>query len=96
MPFHIELSFDARDQLAALKQLKPKKHRKVLKTLAKLETNPKHPGLNSHRYEAYDELHAQRIWESYAENKTPGAYRVFWHYGPNKDEITILAITPHP
>ena len=31
-----------------------------------------------------------------AKNKTPGAYRVFWCYGPNTGEITIIAITPHP
>ena len=36
------------------------------------------------------------IFEAYAENNTPAAYRIFWYYGPNKKEITILAITPHP
>lgn len=36
------------------------------------------------------------VFESYAQNKTPGAYRIFWTYGPSKAEITILAITPHP
>jgi hypothetical protein len=34
--------------------------------------------------------------EAYVENKTPAAFRVFWCYGPNRDELTILAITPHP
>ena len=23
-------------------------------------------------------------------------FRVFWYYGPNRDELRILAITPHP
>ena len=36
------------------------------------------------------------IFESYAQNNTPGAYRVFWFYGPGKKEITVVAITPHP
>ena len=27
---------------------------------------------------------------------THAAYRIFWYYGPNKEEITILAITEHP
>ncbi len=38
----------------------------------------------------------EEIFEAYAENNTPAAYRVFWHYGPKKDNITILTITTHP
>ena len=30
------------------------------------------------------------------ENDTPGAYRVFWCYGPDRRQITIVAITPRP
>jgi hypothetical protein len=26
----------------------------------------------------------------------PEAYRIFWHYGPGKNVIKIMAITPHP
>ncbi|MCC2667186.1 MAG: hypothetical protein K0R24_1679 [Gammaproteobacteria bacterium] len=36
------------------------------------------------------------IFEAYAENNTPAAYRIFWHYGPEKKDITIIAITSHP
>jgi hypothetical protein len=36
------------------------------------------------------------IFEAYAENNTPGAYRIFWVYGLGKDVITIVAITAHP
>jgi hypothetical protein len=35
------------------------------------------------------------IFEAYAQNKTPGAYRIFWFYGPEKKQITIVAITAH-
>lgn len=38
----------------------------------------------------------EKVWEAYAENKTPSAWRVFWHYGAGGNEITIVAITPHP
>jgi hypothetical protein len=38
----------------------------------------------------------EEVFEAYAENNTPGAYRIFWHYGPDKNMITIVAITPHP
>ncbi len=33
---------------------------------------------------------------TYAENHTPGAWRIFWWDGPGKQVLTILAITPHP
>ena len=38
----------------------------------------------------------QSIVEAYVQSRTPGAYRLFWCYGPASGEITILAITPHP
>jgi hypothetical protein len=36
------------------------------------------------------------VFEAYAENKTPAAWRIFWYYGPDRKQITILTITPHP
>jgi len=38
----------------------------------------------------------EEIFEAYAENKTAAAYRIFWNYGPGKNVITIIAVTPHP
>ncbi len=38
----------------------------------------------------------EKVFESYAEQDTPAAYRIFWRYGPDKGQITILAITRHP
>jgi hypothetical protein len=72
--------------------------RQVHKTLDLLRNNPKHPGLNTHEFTSipnpYDKK--AKVFEAYAQNNRPGAYRVFWCYGPNKDEITVIAITPHP
>jgi len=96
MAAKLSFAFDARDQLKVLAVRNTRVYKKVLKCLARLEQNPKHPALHSHRYESLDQIYSQRMWESYVENRTPGAYRLFWHYGPNKDEITIIAITPHP
>jgi len=55
------------------------------------------------RCEAWPDLDAsdrgaggEKVFEAYAEHPTPAAYRVFWHYGPEKGVITIIAITPHP
>lgn len=68
----------------------------VKKSLGYLETNPKHPSLNTHEFSTLSRKYGIKILESYAENKTPQAYRIFWHYGSGKSEITIIAITPHP
>lgn len=73
-----------------------KRLKAVNKALAYLETNPKHSGLNTHKYSSLSGLNGEEIFEAYAENKTPAAYRIFWHYGPNKDNITIITSTAHP
>jgi len=72
--------------------------KQVKKSLGYLQTNPKHPSLNTHPYDAIDNpFNAnEKVFEAYAQNQTPGAYRIFWCYGPDKKQITILAITPHP
>lgn len=82
--------------LKALEKEQPQKYRKVLKTLALMERNLRHPGLNTHKYSSIQGKNGEEVFESYVENKTPGAFRVFWHYGPDRQEITIVAITPHP
>jgi bisphosphoglycerate-dependent phosphoglycerate mutase len=80
----------AADQ-SLLKRLKA-----VRKALGYLETNPRHPGLNTRKYSTLTGPNGEEIFEAYAENKTPAAYRIFWFYGPDSKEITIIAITPHP
>lgn len=73
-----------------------KRLKAVRKALGYLETNPRHPSLKTHKYTSLTGPKGKDVFEAYAENKTPAAYRIFWFYGPNKNEITILAITPHP
>jgi hypothetical protein len=73
-----------------------KRLKAVRKTLARLEIDPRHPGLQSHEFKSLSSLHGAKVFESYAEQDTPAAYRVFWHYGPGKGQLTIIAITSHP
>ncbi len=73
-----------------------KRLKAVRKALALLETNPRHPGLNTHKFSSLKGLGGDEVFEAYAENKTPAAWRIFWYYGPDQKQITILAITPHP
>jgi hypothetical protein len=68
------------------------------KALRMLRDDPKHKYLNSHQFYSLSHPYKKdgKVWESYVQNQAPGAYRVFWCYGPESSEITILAITPHP
>ena len=73
-----------------------KRLKAVRKALGYLDTNPRHPGLNTHKYTSLSGPNGEEVFEAYAENKTPAAFQIFWFYGPEKKEITIIAITPHP
>ena len=73
-----------------------KRLKAVQKTLGYLEKNPRHPSLNTHKYSSLEGPCGEEVFEAYAENNTPGAYRIFCYYGPKPKHITIVAITPHP
>ncbi|MEK6579811.1 MAG: hypothetical protein AABZ55_11340 [Bdellovibrionota bacterium] len=98
MPFHLKFTYEANENLRNLENDKglEKRLKAVRKTLGFLETNPRHSSLNTHKYSSLIGENGEEIFEAYAENKTAAAYRVFWHYGPEKNIITIIAITPHP
>jgi hypothetical protein len=72
--------------------------KQIRKTLLLLGENPRHTGLHTHEYSGLTNPFNtnEKVFEAYAQNNTPGAYRVFWCYGPNKMQITIIGITPHP
>lgn len=98
MHFKLEFTEQADDDLTHLEKNSHLKKRlkAVNKALGYLEINPRHPGLNTHKYTCLQGKNGEEIFEAYAENDTPAAYRIFWHYGPGKNIITIIAITPHP
>lgn len=72
--------------------------KQVKKSLGYLQINPKHPSLNTHEYSTIPHPFGpkEKMFEAYAQNNTPSAYRIFWCYGPEKKQITIIAVTPHP
>jgi mRNA-degrading endonuclease RelE of RelBE toxin-antitoxin system len=94
--FTLKLTREAEEQLAQLDRSDRKKAREVRKTLGYLETNPRHPGLRTHKYDTLSRTAGFEVFEAYVENQTPGAYRVFFSYGPGENQITVLAITSHP
>ena len=78
--------------------------KQVRKTLGYLETDLQAKSLQTHEFESLTRRYGKRIFEAYVQQKTPGAYRVFWHYGPDEIDkrgnripiITVVAMTPHP
>lgn len=101
----IILAEDADEQLTELEDTPSKAAllTQVRKALGYLEFDPHHPGLRTHEFTTLSGANGEKIFESYVQNNTPGAYRVFWHYGPDEMKgkkrvpvITIIAITRHP
>ena len=70
--------------------------KKLLKTLGFLAENPRHNSLASHEIDDLTRKYGFKVFQSYLENNTPAAGRLFWAYGPDKLDITILGIEPHP
>ena len=78
--------------------------KQIRKTLGYLETDLRSKSLQTHEYYSLTRRYGLKVFEAYVQQKTPAAYRVFWHYGPDEKGknseriavITIIAITPHP
>ncbi|MCK5768353.1 MAG: hypothetical protein KAH35_08295 [Candidatus Atribacteria bacterium] len=58
--------------------------------------NLRHPSLQTHIIYSIKGPSGEKVFEAYAEQSIPSAYRIFFYYGPGKKEITIFSIIPHP
>lgn len=79
---------------SARHRVKAKKIAKTLRILEKI--GPSYPGLHSHQYVSVKGPGGQPLWESYVENNTPGAWRIWWICGPEPAGLTIITVGPHP
>lgn len=64
--------------------------------LKKLSSDPMYPSLHTHEIPPLTRRYGVKVWQSYLENKTSGARRMYWVYGPGQQEITIIGLEPHP
>lgn len=69
---------------------------RLAKAVRHLGADPFHPGLQSHEIDDPTKRYKRKVFQSYLENNTPGAGRLFWTYDPNKRKITIVGLEPHP
>jgi hypothetical protein len=76
------------DRVAACKAVK--------KALGYMEVNLRHPSLHTHVFTTIKGPNGQKVFESYAQNRISGAYRIFWYYGVEDGIIVIAAIVRHP
>ncbi|MBE2226306.1 MAG: hypothetical protein IAE93_03150 [Ignavibacteria bacterium] len=86
-------------ELADRNQLKgndKKLFKQLIKSLNYLSQNPRHNSLNSHEIIPLSQRYGVKVWQSYLENKKPAAGRIYWVYGPGKNQITIIGLEPHP
>ena len=72
-----------------------KRFKSVQKALGLLETNPRHPSWHADKFQTLQGPNGEPVFEAYAENKPPAAYRIFFYYGTD-DQIVIISVTPHP
>ncbi len=95
--FEIFITDKFDQQLKELKSNKGlvKRYKAIKKTL-KLLQNPRHPSLKTHEFTSLSGPNGEKVYEAYAEQNTPAAYRVFWYYGPERKQITVIGLTPHP
>ena len=71
-------------------------YKQLGKAMRLLSNDPRYPGLHSHEINSLTARYGMKVWESYLENNTPAAGRIFWVYGPNQGDITIIGLEPHP
>jgi hypothetical protein len=85
-----------RKQMGDLDKDEEKFFKKWVKALGYLSVDPRHNSLASHEINDLTRKYGFKIFQSYLENKTPATERMFWAYGPDKGDITVLAVEPHP
>ncbi len=98
MIFELDVSDRAKEQLIALKTDKglAKHYKAVQEAFKKLPRNPRHPGLQTHEFSSLKGSNNEKVFEAYAEQNTPAAYRIFFYYGPQKGVISIISVERHP
>lgn len=88
----------ARQQLELWRETRgqQRRYQAAVKAIRLLAAASGHPSLQTHEFTSLKGPGGEKVFATYAEQATPAAYRIFWYYGPKKDQLTLIAITPHP
>lgn len=66
------------------------------KAMRLLSQDPSYPSLHTHDIEPLTKRYGIKVWQSYLENNTSRAMCMYWVYGPDRQDITIIGLEPHP
>ena len=66
------------------------------KAMRLLSQDPSYPSLHTHDIEPLTKRYGVKVWQSYLENNTSRAMRMYWVYGQDRQDITIIGLEPHP
>lgn len=93
--FQVKLTDEAVATLRHLSKRDQVRARRVTNALKKLgNSGPAYPSLKSHKIDSIKGPFGE-TWESYVENHTPNAWRIFWCYGPTEGVLTVFLIREH-
>jgi hypothetical protein len=97
MAFKLVFTPEADEQYETLKNDRSSSEelKAVNKCLAYLQTNPRHQSLQTHEFYSLKGPNGEKVFEAYAQQKRPAAYRIFWYYGPGRGLISIVSIVQH-
>jgi len=79
-----------------IKKKEEQLYKKWGSALKKLSADPMYPSLQTHEISDLSRRYGMKVWQSYLENKTSGAMRMYWVYGPDQKDITVIGLEPHP
>ena len=67
--------------------------KRLFKAIGFLAGNPFHNSLQSHEIDELTARFGEKVFQSYLENSTPSAGRLFWAYGPERGMMGIIPLT---
>ena len=68
----------------------------IRKTLGFMETDLRHPSLNTNEFTSLKGPNGEKVFKAYVQQKTPSAYRIFWYYGPERKQIAYCCYDTPP
>ena len=71
-------------------------YKKWGKAMKLLSQDPFYPGLHTHEIDELSARYGQKVWQSYLEINTSRAMRLYWVYGSERGDITVIGLELHP
>lgn len=79
-----------------LKGVEAELYKKWGKAMYLLSQDPLYPSLQTHEIKPLSKRYGMKVWQSYLENRNSRAWRMYWVYGPDMHDITVVGLEPHP